>query len=141
MAAVVPVAALDAGRFGWSDPPAWAALTGYALVAGSITIQTWAQAVNPFFEQGARIQEDRGQRVIDAGPYAIVRRPGYASAPALLAGTSLALHSLWGLAPAAFATAVLVLRTAREDDLLMRGLPGYRTYARRVRYRLLPSIW
>ena len=38
---------------------------------------TWAEAVNKFFEPTVRIQTDRGQKVIDTGPYAIVRHPGY----------------------------------------------------------------
>lgn len=141
MAAVLPTAALDAGRFGWSNAPSWTQSAGYALFATAIAAQTWAQAVNPFFEQGARIQSERDQRVVDRGPYALVRHPGYASAPALLAGTSLALHSLWGLLPALVATILLAVRTKAEDDLLISGLPGYRDYARRVRFRLMPGAW
>jgi protein-S-isoprenylcysteine O-methyltransferase Ste14 len=34
-----------------------------------------------------------------------------------------------------------VYRTAREDRMLMQGLPGYEEYAQKVRYRLLPGIW
>lgn len=33
--------------------------------------------VNPFFEKTVRIQTDRGHRVIDTGPYAYMRHPGY----------------------------------------------------------------
>jgi protein-S-isoprenylcysteine O-methyltransferase Ste14 len=36
---------------------------------------------------------------------------------------------------------MFVLRTALEDRTLLAGLPGYRDYAGRVRYRLLPWIW
>ena len=35
----------------------------------------------------------------------------------------------------------MVVRTAWEDQLLHQELEGYRAYARRVRYRLLPGIW
>jgi protein-S-isoprenylcysteine O-methyltransferase Ste14 len=37
--------------------------------------------------------------------------------------------------------AVLVLRTAREDATLQAELAGYREFASRVRYRLLPGVW
>ena len=40
---------------------------------------TWAESVNKFFEPTVRIQTDRGHQVIDSGPYAIVRHPGYVS--------------------------------------------------------------
>jgi hypothetical protein len=58
----IPLAALDAGRVGWSDVPLWVVLIGYVLLIGSIAITTWAQAVNPFFEPGVRIQKERAQR-------------------------------------------------------------------------------
>jgi protein-S-isoprenylcysteine O-methyltransferase Ste14 len=33
------------------------------------------------------------------------------------------------------------VRTALEDRALQRELDGYREYARRVHYRLLPGVW
>jgi protein-S-isoprenylcysteine O-methyltransferase Ste14 len=40
-----------------------------------------------------------------------------------------------------FITILLVIRTALEDRVLQDELAGYRDYARRVRYRLLPGVW
>jgi len=34
-----------------------------------------------------------------------------------------------------------VIRTVLEDQTLQEELPGYRDYARRVRYRLIPWIY
>jgi hypothetical protein len=62
MAAEIPVATLDAGRMEWSDVPLWVVLIGYVLVIGGIAVTTWAQAVNPFFEPGVRIQKERAAR-------------------------------------------------------------------------------
>jgi len=53
----------------------------------------------------------------------------------------LALGSLWGLLPAAGFLLLLLLRTAFEDRTLLRDLPGYREYAGRVRFRLIPGVW
>jgi protein-S-isoprenylcysteine O-methyltransferase Ste14 len=36
---------------------------------------------------------------------------------------------------------IAVIRTALEDQTLQDELPGYRDYARRVRYRLIPGIF
>lgn len=141
MIAILPVAALDAGRFHWSSPPPWAVLAGYAANLAGIAATGWAQAVNPFFEPGVRIQSERHQRVIDTGPYRLVRHPGYSAAILLFLGMPLALGSLWALAPAFLASAVLVLRTAWEDRLLQAELPGYPDYARRTRWRLAPGLW
>ncbi len=137
----IPLAALDAGRMGWSDVPPWVVLAGYVLLVGGIAVTTWAQAVNPFFEPGVRIQKERAQRVITSGPYRFVRHPGYSGAIALFIAIPLALASWWGLPPAAFAIALLVVRTSWEDRLLKAELSGYADYARRTRYRLLPGFW
>jgi protein-S-isoprenylcysteine O-methyltransferase Ste14 len=64
----IPVVALDAGRMGWSAVPLWVVLVGYVLLIGGIAVTTWAQAVNPFFEPGVRIQTERAQRVVTSGP-------------------------------------------------------------------------
>lgn len=51
------------------------------------------------------------------------------------------LDSAWALLPALFLAAVLILRTRLEDQTLQAELDGYRDYAQRVRYRLLPGVW
>ena len=56
-------------------------------------------------------------------------------------GIVLALGSVWTLIPAAVALIIAVIRTALEDQTLQGELPGYRDYARRVHYRLIPGIY
>lgn len=141
MTAVLPVAALDAGRWQEATLPTWAILLGYVGVLAGIALAAWAQAVNPFFEPGVRIQSERHQRVIDSGPYRYVRHPGYVAALWLFFGMGLALGSLWALVPAALAAGLLVLRTVWEDRLLQGELDGYAEYARRVRWKLVPGVW
>jgi protein-S-isoprenylcysteine O-methyltransferase Ste14 len=53
----------------------------------------------------------------------------------------LVLGSGWALVPAALIGALFVLRTALEDRTLQAELPGYKEYAARVRYRLIPGVW
>jgi protein-S-isoprenylcysteine O-methyltransferase Ste14 len=53
----------------------------------------------------------------------------------------LCLGSLWGLIPAGLSSLVIVLRTKWEDDTLQAKLSGYKEYAQRVRYRLIPGAW
>lgn len=138
---ILPIASLDAGRFHWTTVPAWAVFLGYGLLLAGMALTTWAQAVNRFFEPGVRLQTERGQHVIDTGPYALVRHPGYVGAIAMCFGFALALGSLAALVPAVATSALLVLRTAWEDGLLQTSLPGYANFAARVRFRLLPGIW
>jgi protein-S-isoprenylcysteine O-methyltransferase Ste14 len=79
--------------------------------------------------------------VIDTGPYAIVRHPGYVAASLLCLGIPLPLGSFWALIPAVISYLLLVVRTALEDQTLQAELPGYKEYAQRVRYRLVPGVW
>ena len=137
----IPLATLDAGRMGWSDVPLWVVRTGYMLLIGGIAVTTWAQAVNPVFEPGVRIQTERAQQVITSAPYRFIRHPGYSAAIAIFIGIPLALASWWALLPAALAIALLVVRTSLEDRVLQAELLGYADYARRTRYRLLPGLW
>lgn len=141
MIAEIPVATFDAGRMAWSVMPTSVVILGYVLLGAGIAFGAWAQAVNRFFEPGVRLQRERGQHVISAGPYAFVRHPGYVSAIMVFAGLALALASWWALIPAAWATVLLILRTIWEDALLHAELEGYADYARRVRFRLVPGLW
>jgi len=139
--AIVPVAALDDGRFQCFPLPWWVCGIGYVLLIAGLAGMTWAESVNKFFEPTVRIQTDRGHRVIDTGPYAIVRHPGYVSGFLVFIGMPLSLGSLWALIPAILLCPLLVLRTIWEDQTLREELAGYQGYTQRVRYRLIPGVW
>jgi protein-S-isoprenylcysteine O-methyltransferase Ste14 len=139
--AILIVAGLDCGRFGWARAPAWTVPVGYVLLLLGFLGSGWAQAVNRHFEPSVRIQADRRHHVITTGPYAFVRHPGYVSGAILAIGIALALGSLWALLPAALVGVVLVIRTNLEDATLQRELPGYAEYAARVCGKWILSIW
>ena len=141
MGAILPVAALDDGRFHWLSISGWVIAIGYLMFVASYAWIAWAQAVNRHFEPTVRIQTDRGHTVIDTGPYAIVRHPGYVGALGFAVGMALALGSWWALVPAALAIALLVGRTLAEEATLAAELPGYADYMRRVHWRWIPGIW
>lgn len=138
---LVIVAGLD-HRFGWSPEfSPWLNAVGFVLIAFGYAFASWALAENRFFYSTVIIRTDRGHVVCDSGPYRFVRHPGYAGNILPLFGIVLALGSVWTLIPAVAATIISVIRTALEDRTLHEELPGYRDYARRVRYRLFPGIY
>jgi protein-S-isoprenylcysteine O-methyltransferase Ste14 len=138
---LVIVAGLD-HRFGWSPVlPLWLIVLGFLVITLGYAFAAWALIENRFFSSVVRIQVDRGHVVCDSGPYRIVRHPGYAGNLLALPGMVLALSSMWTLIPAAVALIIAVIRTVLEDQTLQDELPGYRDYARRVRYRLIPGIY
>ena len=138
--ATVPVAALD-HRFHWFPLSWWVCGVGYVLLLVGMGIVTWAEAVNKFFEPTVRIQTERGHTVIDTGPYAIVRHPGYVGGFFMTIGIALSLGSLWALIPAGLSSLLLILRTQWEDQTLRAELTGYKEYTQRVRHKLIPWVW
>jgi protein-S-isoprenylcysteine O-methyltransferase Ste14 len=138
---ILPVAALDDVRFKWAPTPDWIPLLGYVLMTAGFMGTTWAQSVNRHFEPTVRIQTDRDHKVIDTGPYAFIRHPGYAFAVPMAAGMALSLGSLFALIPAGMLVLLLAGRTLGEEGELVKGLPGYPEYRSRVKWRWLPFVW
>jgi protein-S-isoprenylcysteine O-methyltransferase Ste14 len=138
---IVIVAGLD-HRYGWTPLfPIWLNILGLVLIALGYAFAAWAFIENRFFSSTVHIQVDRGHSVCDSGPYRIVRHPGYAGNLLSLAGIIMALDSMWTLIPAVAALVIAVIRITLEDRTLHEELPGYRDYARRIRYRLFPGIY
>lgn len=135
------VAGLDGGRFGWTPLPAVGIPAGVLLQLLCAALVLWAMLENPFFEGTMRLQRDRGQYAVSRGPYGYLRHPGYLGMALNTLSLPLIAGSGAALLPALAAMIIIVIRTSLEDRLLLRRLPGYRDYSRRVRYRLLPLLW
>ena len=131
----------DAVRFHWSSVPLWVSAIGVVIFIPASIVGAWAMGVNKFFEWSARIQKDREQYVCTDGPYRYVRHPGYVCLIlSVLTGTVI-LGSWWGLVLSGLVSIIVVIRTALEDRMLQDELSGYREYAQKVKYRLLPFVW
>ncbi len=129
-------------RFAWTQGMSQEVhLAGLVVFVLGYVIFLWAMAANAFFAEGVRIQEERGHTVATGGPYRWVRHPGYVGAILGLTASPFLLGSCWAMIPAGLAMAGYVLRTALEDRTLLAELPGYREYAEKTRYRLLPGVW
>jgi len=135
------VAGLDAGRFRWAVAPVVLQAIGWVglLLAGGLI--WWAASVNTFLSRWMRIQDDRGQQAVTTGPYRWVRHPMYGGVIIFMLSIPLVLGSIWALVSGILIVILYVIRTALEDRTLQEELPGYREYAERVRYRLIPGIW
>jgi protein-S-isoprenylcysteine O-methyltransferase Ste14 len=140
MIAIYVVAVMESRDRAPSAPGAgW--LLGLAIFVPGWALAIWSMVVNPFFEKTVRIQTDHGHRVIDTGPYAYMRHPGYVGFAGWMLSTPLLLASTWAFIPAIISVVLLVIRTALEDRTLHEELPGYTEYATRVRFRLIPGVW
>lgn len=132
------LAGFDFGQ-GWSQVPTALVAVGHGL--------TWLGFVGFFlvFRENAfaatTVRVEAGQRLIDTGPYAVVRHPMYAAALPMFAGMPLGLGSWWAYLAAVLIVACLVARILDEERMLTAELPGYAAYQQRVRWRLLPAVW
>lgn len=129
-------------RYRWSfDLPFLAHLMGLIFYVLGNALITWSMVSNAYFSTAVRIQYDREHRVATGGPYALVRHPGYLGMIVYYLATPVALGSIWALWPAFLTVVLLIIRTALEDSTLQAKLKGYKEYAARVRYRLIPGLW
>lgn len=139
--AQIIIAGLDM-RYDWS--PSFlptVELVGVAVMLAGYLFASWAMLVNAFYSSVVRIQSDRDQVVITAGPYRFMRHPSYIGMVIGIIGASLVLSSLWSLIPVAVVTIALVIRTVLEDATLHAELAGYQEYAQQTRYRWIPGVW
>ncbi len=136
------VASLDV-KWGWSPefPVVLKLIALLIAVFGYDILLVWSMVSNAFFVATVRIQTDRNHSVATSGPYQYVRHPGYLGTILLDLMVPIMLNSLWAVIPGILSALVLVIRTSLEDKTLIEELPGYKEYAERVRYRLIPGVW
>jgi protein-S-isoprenylcysteine O-methyltransferase Ste14 len=136
------ISAVDVGRFHVSDNvPQFLQGVFLLLSAAGWAGFIWSMSVNRFFSSAIRLQSDRGQTVIESGPYRFVRHPGYATASLALLSQSIALGSWLGVLPTVVLVIVLMKRTIFEEEFLLEQLDGYKEYVQSVRWRWYPGIW
>jgi protein-S-isoprenylcysteine O-methyltransferase Ste14 len=136
------LAPIDSGRLHWSAVvPAVVRTLALVLSVGAFFVVVRAMMTNRFFSPVIRIQGERGHQVIDQGPYAVVRHPGYFGMLVFAPATALAVGSWWALIPAGIYCALIFRRVLIEDRFLHANLTGYDQYAGRVRHRVIPGVW
>jgi protein-S-isoprenylcysteine O-methyltransferase Ste14 len=120
----------------------WApVVAGTAFLVAGFGLRLWAMLeLGRFFTVTVTIQADH--RVVDSGPYRILRHPSYTGLLVLLIGFGIALGNwLSLLALFALPLAAILLRIRAEEAALSNALgERYTNYAARTD-RLIPGIW
>jgi len=132
---------LDAVRFHWSQMPTWLHVVGAIVVSCSLYLWYLTFRENPYLSTAVRIQEDRGQTVVSAGPYRYVRHPMYAAGLLFFLGSGFLLGSWIGVLLGLPLVGILARRAVGEERVLQKGLKGYDAYMAQVRWRLIPHVW
>lgn len=126
-------------RWHWSDVPAWLSILADAGIAASFVLFFFVMKQNSYAAATIRVEGE--QKLISTGLYGVVRHPMYMATLPLMIAIPLALGSVWALLLLVPLVPVLMWRTLDEERVLAAGLPGYRDYCARVRYRLVPGVW
>ena len=132
------VAGLDF-RFGWFPLPQ--TVSYGAAVAFLIAYILYAEVLreNAYLSRTIEVQE--GQKVVDTGLYSIVRHPMYAVTLLLFLSMPLVLGSLISFVIFLVYPLLIAKRIRNEEQVLEAGLPGYKEYKQKVKYRMIPFIW
>ena len=126
-------------RFEWSKI-SWAVVfVALIIVLVGYAISVIAMIQNEFASRIIEVQKD--QKVIDTGIYAMIRHPMYISSLVMFTATPVVLGSFYGMIPMVLYFIGIILRIRNEEDVLGKGLPGYKEYMNQVKYRLVPFVW
>lgn len=126
-------------RFGFLRFPRWVSWAGAVLFLFSYGLYGLVLRENAYLSRTIEVQQ--GQRVVDTGLYAIVRHPMYAATVVLFLSMPLILGSVLSLLVMGLYVPLIVRRIQNEEAVLLRGLPGYAAYQKKVPWRLLPYVW
>ena len=126
------VASPDGGSNGSSVLGAVLFLAGVAVVF--LAARALGSSLTPF------PRPVRSGRLVDDGPYAIVRHPVYSGGLLVFGGIPLAL-SPWALVGTGLLALSWALKSRVEERFLRARYPAYGAYCERVRYRLVPYLY
>ena len=126
-------------RFGWTRVPGWLVWIAAIVQLGSYGLYAEVLRENAYLSRTVEVQE--GQTVIDTGLYGIVRHPMYTATILMSLAIPLVLGSWISFLPMLLYPVIIIRRIHGEEALLEEGLPGYREYKQKVRWRLIPYIW
>jgi len=141
-AALIAFAGADVWRLHlMRELPSWTRPIGWAAFVAGWWIVYRALRANAFAVTVVRVQDERGQRIVRAGPYSVVRHPLYAGMVPVMVGMGLCLHSTAATVAALVPAAILAARIVLEERLLRARFPEYAEYAAAVRWRLVPGVW
>lgn len=131
----------DAVRFHWSSVPLLINMIGFAGMILAVIFFLLVSRENTYLSRVVEIQDERGHKVITTGPYKIVRHPMYLAVIVLYICHCLALGSLYSLIPCTGLIITIIFRIYYEDKKLHEELEGYKEYAEKTRFKLIPGIW
>ena len=126
-------------RFGWLVLPSWVSWAAAVLFLLAYALYAEVLRENVWLSRTVEVQEN--QKVIDTGLYGVVRHPMYMATLLLFLSMPLVLGSPLSFVITLAYIPIIARRIRNEEQVLEEGLPGYREYKKRVRYKVIPHVW
>ena len=126
-------------RSDWMMLPRWVSLAAAGVFLLGYGLFGEVLRENVYLARTVEVQE--GQKLIDTGLYGIVRHPMYSATVLMFLAMPLVLGSPLSFAVMLLYLPIIAKRIRNEEQVLSKGLEGYKEYCGRVKYRLFPWIW
>ena len=126
-------------RFSWFKFPEAIRIAGIVIFLLSYLMFAEVLKENEYLSRTIEVQE--GQKVVDTGLYGVVRHPMYSATVLLFLSMPLVMNSPISFAIMLLYIPLIVKRILNEEEVLEKGLEGYKEYKEKVKYRILPFIW
>jgi protein-S-isoprenylcysteine O-methyltransferase Ste14 len=114
-------------------------ILGILSILTALALHIWSR-VHLQHYYAERVEVQREHKVIDTGPYKLMRHPVITSFFGIATGLFLINPALTTLATLLYTIWDFTRAAQQEEDLLSKTLPGYSDYARRTP-RFLPRLW
>ena len=117
----------------------WIQILGVTVILASLGLHFWSRIhLRQYYAERVEVQPEH--RVINTGPYALMRHPVITSFFGIATGLFLINPSLVTIAALLYTVWDFSRAARQEEELLSRTLPGYTEYARQTP-RYLPRLW
>lgn len=126
-------------RFKWNSLPDIVVWAGIIIFLLSYAMFGEVLRENRYLSRTIKVTDD--QKVVDTCLYGIVRHPMYSASTSLFLSMPLVLNSLYSFLIMLAYIPLIMKRIRNEEKVLEEGLPGYREYEKKIRYRMIPYIW
>ena len=126
-------------RHGWLMLPVPVSLIAAFVFLAAYVLYAEVLRENTYLSRTVEVQEN--QKVIDTGLYGLVRHPMYMATVFLFLAMPLVLGSMISFLIMLAYIPIITKRIRNEEQVLAEGLPGYREYMEKVKYRLVPFVW
>jgi len=114
-------------------------ILGLIVIIGALALHIWSRMhLQHYYAERVEVQPEH--KVIDTGPYALMKHPVITSFFGIASGLFLINPSLTTLAALIYTIWDFTRAAQQEEELLSKTLPGYADYARRTP-RFLPRLW